>query len=171
MRKAFIITSIAVVVLLGLLATVQPRVLWAFALVGPMILLGIEDCFQKSQAIRRNFPLLGRFRYLFEAIRPEINQYFVESNSDGVPFSREHRSVVYQRAKNALDTLPFGTQKDVYEVGYEWIKHSLAPRHVGARADARDGRRPSVQASLQRQRAQRLGDELRRAQQERPCSR
>src|SRR5690606_6900273 len=79
---------------------------------------------------RRNFPLLGRVRYLFEAIRPEINQYFVESNTDGRPFSREDRSVVYQRAKQDLDTLPFGTQKDVYEIGYEWINHSLCPTEV-----------------------------------------
>ncbi|MFN8370378.1 MAG: hypothetical protein U0T83_07110 [Bacteriovoracaceae bacterium] len=53
---------------------------------------------------------------MFEAIRPEINQYFVESNSDGVPFSREQRSVVYQRAKKQVDSLPFGTQQDVYAV-------------------------------------------------------
>ncbi len=76
------------------------------------------------------FPLLGRIRYLFELIRPEINQYFVESNSDGVPFSREQRSIVYQRAKRELDTLPFGTQMNLYAEGYEWVNHSLAPHHV-----------------------------------------
>jgi glutamate synthase domain-containing protein 2 len=78
--------------------------------------------------------LAGRIRYLFEAIRPEINQYFVESNSDGKPFSREQRSIVYQRAKKQLDTLPFGTQLDVYESGYEWIHHSMAPVHVDPKA-------------------------------------
>jgi glutamate synthase domain-containing protein 2 len=62
-----------------------------------------------------------------ELIRPEINQYFVESNSDGRPFSRNDRSLVYARAKGDVDTLPFGTQRDVYAVGYEWINHSLAP--------------------------------------------
>ncbi len=65
-----------------------------------------------------------------EMIRPEINQYFVESNSDGKPFSRTERSVVYQRAKGQVDTLPFGTQSDVYATGYEWINHSLAPVHA-----------------------------------------
>ena len=55
---------------------------------------------------------------------------FRRSNSDGVPFSREQRSVVYQRSKRELDTLPFGTQKDVYGIGYEWASHSLAPVHV-----------------------------------------
>ena len=104
--------------------------LLGFLFVGPILIAGFQDYFQSSQAIRRNFPFLGRFRYWFEAIRPEINQYFVESNSDGVPFSREERSVVYQRAKNENDTLPFGTQKNVYEVGYEWVAHSLAPTSV-----------------------------------------
>src|SRR5262245_41051899 len=84
---------------------------------------------QTKHAVRRNFPLIGHGRYLLEMIRPEINQYFVESNSDGRPFSRNDRSIVYQRAKGELDTLPFGTQRDVYAVGYEWINHSLAPVH------------------------------------------
>ena len=101
-----------------------------FVLWIPLFVLGCLDTFQKKQAIRRNFPLIGRLRYLFEAIRPEINQYFVESNSDGVPFSREQRSIVYQRSKRELDTLPFGTQKNVNELGYEWATHSLLPVHV-----------------------------------------
>jgi len=75
--------------------------------------------------VLRNFPVVGHFRYLLEMIRPEINQYFIESNTDGTPFNREQRSVVYQRAKRQLDTLPFGTQWDVYRPGYEWIAHSM----------------------------------------------
>ncbi len=94
------------------------------------MVLGVMDTLQRRHTIRRNFPVIGHFRYLFEAIRPEINQYFVESNSDGVPFSREQRSLVYQRAKKELDTLPFGTQMNVYEIGYEWANHSLVPKHV-----------------------------------------
>ncbi len=82
---------------------------------------------QTKHAIKRNFPLLGNFRYLLELIRPEINQYFVESNTSGTPFSRDERSVVYQRAKGELDTIPFGTQKNVYEVGYVWVNHSIMP--------------------------------------------
>jgi glutamate synthase domain-containing protein 2 len=46
----------------------------------------------------------------------------------GRPFSRELRSLVYRRAKNENDTLPFGTERNVYEVGYEWMNHSLAAR-------------------------------------------
>jgi glutamate synthase domain-containing protein 2 len=66
-------------------------------------------------------------RYLFESIRPEIQQYFVESDSSGRPFSRELRSVIYQRSKDVVDTKPFGTIHDLYTDGTEWIAHSLAP--------------------------------------------
>lgn len=130
MRHLFVRGSIVTVAVLLGISYFVPAALWLFVVVGPLLVGGVYDYTQKSQAIRRNFPLLGRFRYMFEAIRPEINQYFVESNSDGVPFSREQRSLVYQRAKKQVDTLPFGTQQDVYEVGYEWVEHSLAPTHV-----------------------------------------
>ncbi|MCM2349291.1 MAG: FMN-binding glutamate synthase family protein [Bacteriovoracaceae bacterium] len=95
----------------------------------PLFIIGLKDLSQKRHTIRRNFPVLGHFRYLFERIRPEINQYFIESNTDGVPFSREERSLVYQRSKRVTDTLPFGTQRDVYEVGHEYVVHSMAPTH------------------------------------------
>ena len=127
MRKLFLIISAFLVGGISVISYFAHSALWAFVIVGPILWMGFEDYFQKGQAIRRNFPIVGRFRYVFEAIRPEINQYFVESNSDGVPFSREQRSVVYQRAKKVTDTLPFGTQQNVYEVGYEWLGHSLAP--------------------------------------------
>ncbi|HXH74277.1 MAG TPA: FMN-binding glutamate synthase family protein [Bacteriovoracaceae bacterium] len=96
----------------------------------PLFCLGLYDMHQKKQTLRRNFPVLGHFRYIFEMIRPEINQYFIESNTDGAPFSREERSLVYQRAKKVTDTLPFGTQRNVYEVGYEYVPHSLVPVHI-----------------------------------------
>ncbi|WP_394833011.1 FMN-binding glutamate synthase family protein [Pendulispora rubella] len=97
--------------------------------VGAAFLLGIYDLLQSKHSIRRNFPVIGHFRYLFESIRPELQQYFVESNSSGRPFSRDLRSLVYQRAKNVTDTVPFGTEKDVYSMGYEWINHSLLAKH------------------------------------------
>lgn len=107
-----------------------PNVLWSLIVVLPIVIIGIRDYNQRRHSIRRNFPVVGHFRYMLEMIRPEINQYFIESNSDGKPFSREQRSVVYQRAKKERDTVPFGTQKDVYEIGYEWVNHSIAPVHV-----------------------------------------
>ena len=127
MRKIFLTTSFTVTTVILTTAVFRPAALWSFVIVAPLLVMGFQDYFQVGKAIRRNFPVVGRLRYLFELIRPEINQYFVESNSDGVPFSREQRSVVYQRAKKDVDTLPFGTQQDVYAVGYEWVGHSLAP--------------------------------------------
>lgn len=106
---------------------VWPAAYYGFLIVGPIVLLGLADMLQTKRAILRNFPFIGHARYFFEEIRPEIQQYFVESNTDGKPFAREERAVIYQRAKGARDTLPFGTQRDVYAEGYEWINHSMAP--------------------------------------------
>jgi len=128
-RRGFLITALSLSVGLAVATWHHPPLAWSLVVFGPLLVLGLSDYFQRAQTIRRNFPLIGRIRYLFEAVRPEINQYFVESNSDGVPFSREQRSVVYQRAKQELDTLPFGTQMNLYETGYEWVNHSLAPTH------------------------------------------
>jgi glutamate synthase domain-containing protein 2 len=130
MRKQFIISSAAVVLGLGVWGWYWPSAFWAFVLVGPLVILGIADMTQRHQSVRRNFPLIGHGRYLMELVRPEINQYFIESNSDGTPFSREQRSLVYQRAKGDLDTLPFGTQRNLYEIGAEWLVHSIAPKPV-----------------------------------------
>ena len=76
----------------------------------------------------RNYPLTAHIRFILEEIRPEIRQYFLESEKDGTPFSRDKRAIVYQRAKRALDKRPFGTQNDVYSSGYEWLHHSIAPK-------------------------------------------
>ncbi len=101
---------------------------YVFALITIVsFIVGVGDIFQKKQTLRKNYPLLGRIRYVFEALRPKIYQYFVESDLDGRPINRISRSVVYQRAKKARDTVPFGTQLDVYEDGYEWINHSMNP--------------------------------------------
>ncbi len=134
MRNAFLTASAAILALVAAIAWFWPPVLWSLVVLLPLIVRGVADVLQTRQAVRRNFPVIGHGRYLMELIRPEINQYFIESNNDGKPFSRNDRSVVYQRAKGELDTLPFGTQRDVYAVGYEWINHSLAPVHPDALA-------------------------------------
>ncbi|MGB6568136.1 MAG: FMN-binding glutamate synthase family protein, partial [Xanthobacteraceae bacterium] len=79
-------------------------------------------------AVLRNYPLSAHIRFMLEEIRPEIRQYFLESEKDGTPFSRDKRAIVYQRAKRALDKRPFGTQNDVYASGFEWLDHSIAPK-------------------------------------------
>src|SRR6202040_2597914 len=93
-----------------------------------LTLLGIRDLTQKSHAVLRNYPISAHLRFLLEEIRPEMRQYFFESEKDGMPFSRDTRAVIYQRAKMVLDKRPFGTQEDVYREGYEWIHHSVAPK-------------------------------------------
>ena len=127
MRHLFIPTAVVSTLAIAAVGTVWTPFLWTYAVLVPLILIGIRDMTQTSHAVLRNFPVLGHMRYLLELIRPEINQYFVESNHDGRPFSREERSIVYQRAKMELATLPFGTQQDVTAVGYEWINHSMYP--------------------------------------------
>ena len=98
-----------------------------------LTLLGIRDLTQTRHAVLRNYPITAHLRFLLEEIRPEMRQYFFESEKDGTPFSRDTRALVYQRAKMVLDKRPFGTQENVYVEGYEWMHHSLAPR---PRADA-----------------------------------
>lgn len=92
--------------------------------------LGVRDSRQARHSILRNYPVIGHMRFLFEFIRPEIRQYFIEADDDAAPFSRQQRSLVYQRAKGESDKRPFGTQMDVGHQGYEWINHSLAPTEL-----------------------------------------
>ena len=89
--------------------------------------LGLQDVRQTRHAVLRNYPVIGHLRFLFEFIRPEMRQYFIEGDSEAMPFSRAQRSLVYQRAKGEPDNRPFGTQLDVGKQGYEWVNHSMAP--------------------------------------------
>jgi len=93
----------------------------------PLICVGVHDLAQPSHAVLRNYPVIGHIRFLLEAIRPELRQYLIEDERDPVPFSREHRALVYRRAKNVQDSQPMGTVKDVNAVGYGWISHSIRP--------------------------------------------
>ena len=100
------------------------------ALFGALTLVGLWDFLQTKRAIRRNYPVIGHLRYFLEYLRPEIRQYFIESDTDAIPFSRSQRSLAYQRAKGVADKRPFGTQLNVYEPQYEWINHSVAPTQI-----------------------------------------
>ena len=90
--------------------------------------VGIYDILQSKHAILRNYPIMGHFRFFFESFRPEIRQYFIESDEDALPFSRSQRSLVYQRAKNENADKPFGSIINVYQDDYRFLTHSLAPR-------------------------------------------
>ena len=124
-RQIFITSSIIAIAAILLLSLVSPYFLLSLLVIGPIIVIGVTDMLQKRQTIRRNFPIIGNFRYMLEKVRPEIMQYFVETDTEGKPINRLFRSVIYQRAKNETSTSPFGTQWDVYRAGYEWIEHSI----------------------------------------------
>ena len=102
---------------------------WTIAAVlsGALVVLGTWDLLQKRSTLRRNYPILAHLRYGLESIGPEIRQYFIERDTERAPFSREQRALVYQRSKGVQDTVPFGTELDVYGTRYEWINHSMAP--------------------------------------------
>lgn len=126
MRKAFIAIAAFLVTLTVMLGLTYPPLWWIAIFTFPIVLLGIYDLYQPKHSIVRNYPVVGRLRYFMEDLRPKVYQYFVESDTNGKPFSRLSRSLIYQRAKMENDTIPFGTQLDVYENGYEWLSHSIA---------------------------------------------
>ena len=126
MRNDFVYFTIISLVVIGILGYLWYPFYYLLVPLTPILLLGWYDMIQGRHAIMRNFPILGRGRYMMEVLRPKMYQYFVESDIDGRPFSRTQRSVVYQRAKKVIDTAAFGTQLDVYEEGYEWMSHSIA---------------------------------------------
>ncbi len=97
-----------------------------------LVALGWRDTHQQRHSVLRNYPVIGHLRFLMEFVRPEIRQYFIENDHEAAPFSRQQRSLVYQRAKGDADKRPFGTQLDVQAIGYEWINHSMAPTRVAS---------------------------------------
>jgi glutamate synthase domain-containing protein 2 len=113
--------------------------------------LGLRDTQQTRHSVLRNYPVIGHLRFLLEFIRPEMRQYFIEGDNEAAPFSRQQRSLVYQRAKGDPDKRPFGTQMNVAEMGYEWINHSMLPTSLPThdfRVLVGDGRAQPYSASI-----------------------
>ncbi|MGZ4043444.1 MAG: FMN-binding glutamate synthase family protein, partial [Bacteroidia bacterium] len=127
MKNKFIVISVIILAAIGAGGYFYNTFWWAYALAVPLFLLGISDILQTKHSIKHNFPIVGRMRWWAEWLRPKIYQYFIESDTDGAPYNRLSRNVIYQRAKKVNDTTPFGTQLDVYQTGYEWLNHSIAP--------------------------------------------
>ena len=101
---------------------------WVAVLIfGALMILAIADASQKKHSILRNYPVIGHMRFALEYIRPELQQYFIERNYDGRPFDRDTRSLIYERAKGTNQEQAFGTERDVNQVGYEYLVHSTAP--------------------------------------------
>jgi len=125
MRKVFFVFTVTALTFTAILTYIHWKFVFLLLFFLPLIAMGLFDMYQSRHAIRRNFPLVGRLRYLLEAIGPEIRQYFVETDIAGRPFDRLQRGLVYARSKKELDTRPFGTQLNVYDEGYQWINHSI----------------------------------------------
>lgn len=130
MRLVYYIISVVSLLLILTVYQFWPPVIYFLFIIIPYILIGLHDVCSVKHAVLRNYPVIGHLRYMFEYIRPEIQQYFVESDKDGRPYSREIRSLVYQKAKGVIETVPFGTKNDLTEVGYQFSNHSLAPKHI-----------------------------------------
>ncbi|MDB5121684.1 MAG: glutamate synthase [Sphingobacteriales bacterium] len=129
MRKIFIVLAVTVSIVIIAGGIYRSSFLWAAIVFVPLIIMGVYDMIQTKHSIMRNFPVVGRLRYFMEDLRPKIAQYFIETDTSGKPYNRLNRSLIYQRAKKVDDTMPFGTQLDVYENGYEWLNHSIAAIH------------------------------------------
>ncbi|MEQ6903329.1 FMN-binding glutamate synthase family protein [Nocardioides sp. YIM 152588] len=129
MLRFFLLGFAALVLVLTLLAGAVGEVGWLVlaALALGVVALGVYDLVQRQHAILRNYPVLGHIRFLMESIRPELQQYFIERNYDGRPYDRDTRTAIYERAKGGKEVQPFGTERDVYAVGYEYLVHSTMP--------------------------------------------
>ena len=118
-----------VLIALAAFAAWWPPARWTLLIWVPLFLLAGYDAVQRKHSLRRNYPLIARIRWMFEALRPFLYSYIVESPLEGRPFARNERDLIYARAKGDLDAHPFGTELDVYSDEYEWMSHSIAPQH------------------------------------------
>ncbi|MDU9002736.1 FMN-binding glutamate synthase family protein [Sedimentitalea todarodis] len=129
--RFLVLAGVAVLAVLSLIGVAFTWwFLLPFGLFAYLTGLGVYDVVQNRHSILRNYPVIGHMRFLFEGIRPEIRQYLIESDQDEEPFSRDKRSIIYQRAKGVEDKRPFGTRARVYDSGYEWLTHSVVPIHI-----------------------------------------
>ncbi len=109
------------------LTTAAPGWIALAAVLAVPALVGMYDLLQRRHSVLRNYPVIGHLRFAMEAIRPELQQYFIERNYDGRPYDRDTRTAIYERAKGLKDEQAYGTERDVAEPGYEWLLHSTAP--------------------------------------------
>ena len=126
-RSTVLWACMVAVVVVAVLALVSPWFLLLEILFVPLVIIGLWDYTQPRHSILRNYPILGHMRFIVEDMGPELHQYLVENSEDGRPFNRDTRSLIYERAKDVGDKKPFGTELDVYDPGYMWMAHSIAP--------------------------------------------
>lgn len=126
-RNLFFILFFIFVLFSGYLIWNSANGLWWLLLPAAFFGVGIFDIVQSKNAIWRNFPVIGHMRNFLSGYGPEIRQYFVENDTNGTPFNRLQRNVVFNRSHNLSGTHPFGTELNVYEDNYEWSPHSMFP--------------------------------------------
>ncbi|MCP1728458.1 glutamate synthase domain-containing protein 2 [Natronospira proteinivora] len=129
-KTLILATLLAVTLLFLTLGLANPAWWWATLALIPLYLIAIHDLYQRRKTLLRNFPILGHGRYLIEDFRHHFRQYLIESDRDGHPFTHEQRALVYRRAKDVNDVLPFGTIQNVYGSDYDWLNHSMQPKPV-----------------------------------------
>ena len=124
---SFAVAIVAAVV--GFVLMIAVSIWWMLLFVPAALATGVGtvDLLQHDHSLLRNYPIIGHGRYVLEAVRPEIQQYFIERDTDGMPFDRTTRSLVYARAKGDNAEQPFGTERDLYDVGSDWLIHSVQP--------------------------------------------
>lgn len=130
MRWFFYLSSIICSLLVYFVYQFWPPVIYFLIILVPYIIIGIHDVLSFKHTVLRNYPVVGHLRYMLEFIRPEIQQYFIESDKDGTPFPREIRSLVYQKSKGVRETIAFGTKNNITDVGYQFSYPSLSPKEV-----------------------------------------
>jgi len=98
-------------------------------ILGGLTLIGLFDLIQTRHTLWRNFPVIGRVRWMAEELRPFLRSYIVESETEGRPFNHEDRALVYRRAKNVPSVEPFGSHLDNHKPPHEYLAHSIAAKH------------------------------------------
>ena len=126
-RSGVLWVCIGGVIVVAALAVISPWFLLLELVLVPLVLVGLWDYTQPKHSILRNYPIIGHLRFIVEDMGPELHQYLVENSTDGRPFNRDTRSLIYERSKHVADKKAFGTELDVYEAGYTWMAHSIAP--------------------------------------------
>lgn len=123
---AFVVLTVVIGVALVLF---EPIWLWLWWVMPALVVVGAWDL-QSKHNVLRNYPMLGHLRYMLEFVRPELRQYFFESEQSGRPFNREQREIINKRANGQSDTEPFGTRRDIEDAGFDFVQHSMAPKEV-----------------------------------------
>ncbi|MCR9087715.1 MAG: FMN-binding glutamate synthase family protein [Rhodobacteraceae bacterium] len=131
MQKCFWLVAVVINPVLALVSYLYwPAGFFIVALLGIYTIVGLYDLYFSRHTLNRLYPVAAYIRYALESIRPEIHQYFIASDTDELPFSREDRNLVYRRAQDLDDTMPFGTEHDIMAPGYGGAAHSINPTTV-----------------------------------------